>query len=120
MSDEFHVQEFHIPEKYSIMRSVSGLVQVGACGGSLRIEQCERMHIVAAAHRITIGTCRDSTLNIASNTPPLLAGDNRFIQLAPFNTAYEALPAHLKVAGITRVPFHWGNPLEFTREPNVV
>lgn len=92
-------------------------MQIGACGGSLRIEQSERMHIVAASVRTTIATCRDSTMHLACNTQPLLTGDNRFIQLAPFNTAYEHLPRHLRAAGVARVPFHWSNPLEFSRDP---
>lgn len=92
-------------------------IVIGACGGSLRMEQCERMQIVSAAVRTTIATCRDSTMHIACNTQPLLSGDNRFIQLAPFNTAYEHLPRHLRSAGVARVPFHWSNPLSFSREP---
>ena len=81
------------------------------------MEQCERMHVVSAAVRTTIATCRDSTMHIACNTQPLLSGDNRFIQLAPFNTAYEHLPRHLRSAGVARVPFHWNNPLAFSRDP---
>lgn len=92
-------------------------LQIGACGGSLRMEQCERMQIVSAAVRTTISTCRDSTMHIACNTQPLLSGDNRFIQLAPFNTAYEHLPRHLRAAGVARVPFHWSSPLAFSRDP---
>lgn len=92
-------------------------LQIGACGKSLRVEHCEKTNVVAAAARVTIAHCTDSTFNIASNTAPLLAGDNRFVQLAPFNTAYKHLARHLKEAGVARQPVHWSDPLELSRDP---
>lgn len=90
---------------------------MGACGKSLRIEHCESTIVVAAATRLTIANCTDSTFNIAVNTKPLLAGDNRFVQLAPFNTSYQHLPRHLKEAGVASQPVHWSDPLELSRDP---
>jgi Tubulin binding cofactor C len=98
-------------------RRLPRCTQIGACGKSLRVERCENCTIVAAARRLTIANCTDSTFHIAVNTPPLLAGDNRFVQLAPFNTSYQHLPWHLAEAGVARTPVHWSDPMELSRDP---
>ena len=73
--------------------------------------------MVCAATRLTIAHCTDTTFNLATNTPPLLAGDNRFVQLAPFDTWYEWLERHLAEAGVAKAPVHWSDPLELSRDP---
>lgn len=92
-------------------------MQVGACGASIRVEHCERAHVVAATVRLTVASCHDCTFNTAVNTAPLLAGDNRFIQMAPLNAQYEHLPLHLVAAGVQRWPNLWNEPLELARDP---
>ncbi|KFM23411.1 TBCC domain-containing protein 1 [Auxenochlorella protothecoides] len=61
------------------------LVVVGAVGCMLRVERCERVQVVAAARAATVNTCHDCILHLGVNREPLLAGDNRFVQLAPYN-----------------------------------
>jgi len=53
---------------------------VGAVGRLLRVERCERLQLVAAATRICIATCHDCVFYVGVNRPPLLIGDNRFLQ----------------------------------------
>ena len=53
---------------------------VGAVGRLLRVERCERLQLVAAATRICIATCHDCVFYLGVNRPPLLIGDNRFLQ----------------------------------------
>jgi len=49
-------------------------------GRLLRVERCERLQLVAAATRICIATCHDCVFYVGVNRPPLLIGDNRFLQ----------------------------------------
>lgn len=53
---------------------------VGAVGRLLRVERCERLQLVAATTRICIATCHDCVFYLGVNRPPLLIGDNRFLQ----------------------------------------
>ena len=55
-------------------------VVVGAVGRVLRVERCERLQLVAAAARILITSCHDCVFYLGVNRPPLLLGDNRFLQ----------------------------------------
>ena len=67
--------------------------------------------VIAASRCVTINTCHDCILYLAANQPPLLLGDNRFLQLAPYNSGYERLPAHMSLAGVQEAPNHWDQPL---------
>jgi TBCC domain-containing protein 1 len=55
-------------------------VVVGAVGRVLRVERCERLQLVAAAVRILVSSCHDCVFYLGVNRPPLLLGDNRFLQ----------------------------------------
>ena len=61
--------------------SLPGQVVVGAVGHVLRVERCERLQLVAAAVRILITSCHDCVFYLGVNRPPLLLGDNRFLQV---------------------------------------
>lgn len=54
---------------------------VGAVGRVLKVERCERVQLVAAAVRLYIGSCHDCVFYLGVNRPPLLLGDNRFLQV---------------------------------------
>ena len=56
-------------------------VVVGAVGRMLRVERCERLHLIAACVRICISSCHDCVFYLGVNRPPLLLGDNRFVQV---------------------------------------
>ena len=56
-------------------------VVVGAVGRMLRVERCERLHLIAGCIRICISSCHDCVFYLGVNRPPLLLGDNRFVQV---------------------------------------
>lgn len=56
-------------------------VVVGAVGRMLRVERCERLQLIAGCVRICISSCHDCVFYLGVNRPPLLLGDNRFIQV---------------------------------------
>ena len=56
-------------------------VVIGAVGRVLKVERCERVQLVAAAVRICIASCHDCVFYLGVNRPPLLLGDNRFLQV---------------------------------------
>ena len=56
-------------------------IVVGAVGRLLRVEQCERVSVIAAGKRICIAGCHDCIFYLGVNHHPLLLGDNRFLQV---------------------------------------
>lgn len=87
-------------------------IVLGAVGGMLRVERCEKTQLIAAASACCIGSCHDCTLYLGVNKAPYLIGDNRFITLAPHNTRYERVISHLGQAGVRLdLPNAWDNPL---------
>ena len=59
----------------------------------LKVERCERVQLVASAVRLSIASCHDCVFYLGVNRPPLLLGDNRFLQVLP--TPYQwSLPSH--------------------------
>ena len=56
-------------------------VVVGAVGRMLRVERCERLQLIAACVRICISSCHDCVFYLGVNRPPLMLGDNRFVQV---------------------------------------
>ena len=56
-------------------------VVVGAVGRMLRVERCERLHLIAGCARICISSCHESVFYLGVNQPPLMLGDNRFVQV---------------------------------------
>ncbi|KAK9824118.1 hypothetical protein WJX72_007884 [[Myrmecia] bisecta] len=93
-------------------------VVLGAVGRMLRVERCERLQLIASCVRICISACHDCVLYLGVNHPPLLLGDNRFLQMAPYNTQYERLPVHMAAAGVQAEPNRWDSPATLARDPN--
>lgn len=62
-------------------------VMIGAVGRVLKVERCERVQLVSSAVRLSIASCHDCVFYLGVNRPPLLLGDNRFLQVS--------LPLHL-------------------------
>jgi hypothetical protein len=56
-------------------------IMVGAVGRVLKVERCERVQLVASAVRLSIASCHDCVFYLGVNRPPLLLGDNRFLQV---------------------------------------
>lgn len=66
-------------------------VVVGAVGRMLRVERCERLQLIAGCVRICISSCHDCVFYLGVNRPPLLLGDNRFVQVGWINLCYLTL-----------------------------
>ncbi|KAK3156263.1 hypothetical protein QOZ80_2AG0104930 [Eleusine coracana subsp. coracana] len=90
------------PVKYATVYGCSdATVVLGAVGKVVKVEHCERVHIIAAAKRISIANCRECIFYLGVNHQPLVLGDNHKLQVAPFNTHYPQLLEHLTQGFLT-------------------
>ena len=48
---------------------------------AVRVEHCERVHVIAAAKRICIANCRECVFFLGVNQRPLIVGDNHKLQV---------------------------------------
>ncbi|KAF3655426.1 Rhodanese/Cell cycle control phosphatase superfamily protein [Capsicum annuum] len=100
------------PLKYATVYGCSdATIVLGAVGKAVRIEHCERVHVIAAAKRICIANCRECIFFLGVNQTPLLVGDNHKLQVAPYNTFYSLLEAHLNQVGIDPTVNRWDAPV---------
>ncbi|GJU79678.1 TBCC domain-containing protein 1 [Tanacetum coccineum] len=100
------------PLKYATVYGCSdATIVLGAVGKALRIEHCERVHIISAAKRICIANCRECVFFLGVNQQPLIVGDNHKLQVAPYNTFYPQLEEHMKQVGIEASPNRWDEPI---------
>lgn len=84
----------------TIMGCSDCTIVVGAVQSMLQIIGSERIQLVAACRRLYISSCVESVFPIFTTTHPILAGDNRACQFAPYNTAYHNLTPHLRAANL--------------------
>lgn len=63
-------------------------------------QDCERTTITAAARRVVVSNSFDVTTYLFTPSPPLLVGDNKGCQFAPYNTYYEGLREDLLATGL--------------------
>lgn len=95
------------------------VVVLGAVGKAVRLERCERVQLIVAAQRVVINTCHDCILYLAVNRPPVLLGDNRFVQLAPHNAGYDRLAHHVMRAGVQVDPRAWSAAMPLLPDPTL-
>ena len=89
------------PFEHATISACTGCtIVVGAVAGLLHVVDCEKTVITSAARRILVSNSSDATLNIFSPSPPLLVGDNRTCQFAPYNTYYDGLREDLLATGL--------------------
>jgi len=100
-------------EHVTIAACTNCTVVVGAVAGMLHVVDCEKTKITSAARRILVSNSSDVQLNVFTPSPPLLVGDNRACQLAPYNTYYDGLREDLLATGLgaavvqeNHSPFH--------------
>ncbi|RVW30757.1 TBCC domain-containing protein 1 [Vitis vinifera] len=91
---------------------------------AVRVEHCERVHVIAAAKRICIANCRECVFFLGVNQQPLIVGDNHKLQVsdrvrhgashklkginvAPYNTFYSQLEEHMNQVGIEPTVNKW-------------
>ena len=86
---------------------------VGAVAGLVHVVDCDRTQITTAARRILLSNSCDTVMNIFTPTPPLLVGDNRSCQFAPYNTYYEGLREDLLATGLAAAAVAAENPSPF-------
>lgn len=92
-------------------------IVVGAVQGMLRVVGCERVQIVSACRRLSISSTLDSVFSVYCASAPVLFGDSRSCQFAPYNTAYHNLWEHLTMASLVsgdppcRQMNYWNSPL---------
>eukprot|EP00804_Cyclotella_cryptica_P030482 CCRYP_008557-RB/>CCRYP_008557-RB protein AED:0.07 eAED:0.07 QI:227/1/1/1/0.83/0.71/7/648/1147 len=75
-------------------------IVIGAVAGLLHIVDCERTTITAAARRVVVSNSFDVVNYLFTPSPPLLVGDNKGCQFAPYNTYYEGLREDLLATGL--------------------
>mmetsp|Transcript_8498 Transcript_8498/g.20893 ORF Transcript_8498/g.20893 Transcript_8498/m.20893 type:complete len:826 (-) Transcript_8498:119-2596(-) len=89
-------------------------IVVGSVAGLVHVVDCDRTQITTASRRILLSNSCDTVMNVFTPTPPLLVGDNRSCQFAPYNTYYDGLREDLLATGLaaaavpaeTQSPFH--------------
>ena len=89
-------------------------IVVGAVAGLVHVVDCDRTQITTASRRILLSNSCDTVMNVFTPTPPLLVGDNRSCQFAPYNTYYDGLREDLLATGLAAAavpaenqsPFH--------------
>ncbi|KAL3715838.1 hypothetical protein ACJRO7_007571 [Eucalyptus globulus] len=100
------------PLKYATIYGCSeATIVLGAVGKAVRIEHCERVHVIAAAKRVCIASCRECVFFLGVNQRPLIVGDNHKLQVAPYNTFYSQLEEHMTEVGIEATINKWDEPL---------
>ncbi|XP_071716404.1 uncharacterized protein [Rutidosis leptorrhynchoides] len=100
------------PMKYVTIYGCSdATIVLGPVGKAVRIEHCERVHVISVAKRICIANCRECVFFLGVNQQPLIVGDNHKLQVAPYNTFYPQLEEHMKEVGIEASPNRWDEPI---------
>jgi len=51
---------------------------------AVRVEHCERVHVIVAAKHICIANCRECVFFLGVNQQPLIVGDNHKLQVSFF------------------------------------
>ncbi|XP_057496703.1 uncharacterized protein LOC130781510 [Actinidia eriantha] len=100
------------PLRYATIYGCSdATIVLGAVGKAVRVEHCERVHVIAAAKRICIANCRECAFFLGVNQRPLIVGDNHKLQVAPYNTFYSHLEEHMNQVGIQATINRWDDPV---------
>ncbi|PNY15365.1 TBCC domain-containing protein 1-like [Trifolium pratense] len=69
------------PLRYATIYGCSdATIFIGAVGKAVRVEHCERVHVIVAAKRICIANCRECVFFLGVNQQPLIVGDNHKLQ----------------------------------------
>ncbi|CAA7057089.1 unnamed protein product [Microthlaspi erraticum] len=100
------------PLRYATVYGCSdSTIVLGAAGKAVRVEHCERVHVIAATKRICIANCRECVFFLGVNQRPLIVGDNNKLQVAPYNTFYSNLEEHMTEVGIVPTINKWNESL---------
>lgn len=108
------------PFEHATIAACNGCtIVVGAVAGLLHVVDCEKTTITCAARRILVSNSCDVQICMFSPSPPLLVGDNRSCQFAPYNTYYDGLREDLLATGLAAAvvtenqsPYHGAKNVE--------
>ena len=92
-------------EHVTIAACTGCTIVVGAVAGLLHVVDCEKTTITSAARRIITSNSSDVVMFVFTPSPPLLVGDNRNCQFAPYNTYYDGLREDLLATGLAAATF---------------
>ena len=87
-------------ENVTIAACTGCTIVVGAVAGLLHVVDCEKTTITSAARRILVSNSCDVLHCVFTPSPPLLVGDNRNCQFAPYNSYYEGMRDDLLATGL--------------------
>ncbi|KAF5224190.1 hypothetical protein TcYC6_0072820 [Trypanosoma cruzi] len=84
---------------------VNCTVAIGPVGGVLCIDRCENCNISALCAAIVVGQCKNVTIFVCTNTPPVLSSYDGVstlenVRFAPYNSHYSTLEEHLASSGV--------------------
>ncbi|KAE8679411.1 TBCC domain-containing protein 1-like [Hibiscus syriacus] len=100
------------PLRYAVIYGCSdATIVLGAVGKAVRVEHCERVHVIVAAKRVCIANCRECVFFLGVNQRPLVLGDNHKLMVAPYNTYYSQLEEHMTEVGIVSAINRWDEAL---------
>lgn len=89
------------PFEHATIAACTGCtIVVGAVAGLLHVVDCEKTVITAASRRILVCNSCDIQLCVFTPSPPVLVGDNRTCQFAPYNTFYDGMREDLLSTGL--------------------
>jgi len=90
-----------LPVRFAVVQSCEDCtIVIGACQGVLSLERCERVTILCCGQQLRISNCIDCTIYSYTPRSPMLLGDNRGLQFAPYSTYYTSLSEHLVRTGL--------------------
>lgn len=78
-------------------------IVIGAVAGLLHVADCDRVNITSASRRIIVRNSHDVKNFCYTPSSPLLVGEVRSCQFAPYNTYYEGLREDLLATGLAQV-----------------
>lgn len=89
------------PFEHATIAACTGCtIVVGAVAGLLHVVDCEKTTITSAARRVLVSNSCDVLNCVFTPSPPLLVGDNRNCQFAPYNSYYESMRDDLLATGL--------------------
>jgi hypothetical protein len=97
-------------EHVTISACTDCTIVLGAVAGLLHIQDCERIRITSTSRRIAVSNSLEVVQYCFTPSPPLLVGDNRSCQLAPYNTYYDGLREDLLATGLAAAVMRGDGP----------
>jgi len=92
-------------------------VIVAGVARTVTLENCVRCTVISITKSLKIQGCADSVVYMCVNTRPVLMMGNANLTLAPYNSFYSQLDAHIQQMGLkTGVKENlWNAPMDFTK-----